>query len=100
ARTDAPGSPALVADTGLLAQLTGAGRTARGVRHQLRSVQQVSFDGTTARLRLRDVLPGYQVLDAAGTVVESRPPRAEAAYEVVVVRTPAGFRLREVRALS
>lgn len=99
AQTDAPGSPALAADAALLAQLTAAGRTARGVRHELRAVQQVSFDGTTARLRIRDVLPGYQVLDGSGAVVEQRPARGEAGYEVVVVRTPAGFRLREVRAL-
>ncbi|MCU1691519.1 MAG: serine/threonine protein kinase, partial [Frankiales bacterium] len=98
-RTYAAGSPALAADAAVLRQLVAAGRTARGVRHTVRSVQQVAFDGTTARLRIRDVLAAYQVLDRDGSVLEQRPARGEAPYAVVVVRTAQGFRLREVSAL-
>ncbi len=97
--TYAPGSPALAGDTAVLRELAAQGRTARGVRHRLRSVRQTAFDGTTARLRVRDVLEPYEVLGPDGAVVEERPARAEADFEVVVVRTGAGFRLREVRAL-
>ncbi len=98
AKTYAAGSPALTADTAVLQQLVAAGRTARGVRHTVRSVEQASFDGTTARLQVRDVLAAYEVLDRSGAVLEQRPARGEAAYDVVVVRTPQGFRLREVTA--
>ena len=94
----APGA-ALDTDRAVLQGLADAGRTAQGVRHALRSVEQLAFDGRTARLRLSDVLAPYEVLESGGAVVERRPRRGEAAYEVVVVRTPRGFRLREVRAL-
>ncbi len=93
----APASPGLVADTALLARLAGDGRSALGVRHEVRAVEQLAFDGTTARLRVRDLLGPHQLLGPDGTVVEQRPAAGERSSTVVVTRTPDGWRLAEVR---
>ncbi|MCW2778628.1 MAG: hypothetical protein JWN17_2353, partial [Frankiales bacterium] len=92
----APGSPALRVDAVALQALARQGWTARGLRHGVRSVRQVAFDGTTARLLVRDVLAPYEVLDARGAVLDRRPARPERAFEVVLVRTGAGYRLQQV----
>lgn len=94
----ADGSPGLAADTALLARLADAGRSALGVRHELLEVRQLAVDATTARLRVRDVLQAHQVLDGAGRPVQQRPRGAPRSYDVLVVRTPSGWRLAEVSA--
>ena len=98
AATYAPGSPALVAGQGGAPRRSPPRAARRGAcATPCESVAQVAFDGTTARLRLRDVLAPYEVLAADGAVLARRPARGEAAYDVVVVRTAAGFRLAEVQ---
>jgi eukaryotic-like serine/threonine-protein kinase len=92
----APGAPGLAADRALVDRLAGAGRVAVGVRHHVRSVEPLEVDGDRVRLRVVDVLAGYEVRDAAGAVAETRPGRAEATHLVDLARTPAGWRLVQV----
>jgi hypothetical protein len=93
----APGSPGLAADRALVEQLAAAGQTAQGVRHEVRSVEQVDVRADTARLRVVDVLAGYEVRDAAGDVVTRTAARAETPYLVELARTADGWRLVQVR---
>jgi hypothetical protein len=92
----APGSPGLAADTAAIGRLRAAGQTARGVRHAVQSVQETAYDGTTARLRVVDVLAAYDVLGRDGAVVSRSAPRGEAAYAVELRRGPDGWRLWQV----
>jgi hypothetical protein len=92
----APDSPGLLADRALVEQLAAAGRTATGVRHEVREVEQSDAGADAARLRVIDVLSAYEVRDAAGAVVTRTPARGEAAYVVELARTPDGWRLVQV----
>lgn len=93
----APGSPPLVADTRAVGALRAAGRTARGVRHAVRRVTQTSYDGTVVRLRVVDVLAGYDLVARDGSVLGRTAERAESSYDVELVRTPDGWRVRAIR---
>ena len=93
----APGSPGLAADGQLVRRLAAAGQTASGVRHAVQSVQVLQATSDRARLRVVDVLAAHEVRDARGTVVLRTPARGQAAHLVELVRTPAGWRLVEVR---
>lgn len=94
----AGGSPGLAADTAALLRLRTAGLSARGVRHEFQSVQQTSYDGKRAVLRVVDALAAYDVVDAAGDVVRSVPARSGASYIAELQLTPQGWRLRQMRA--
>ena len=91
------GSPGLAADAALLGALVRDGRHATGVRHELRSVAELEAGPGTAVLRVRDVLAGYEVRSADGAVVQRVPARGEATYRVELARTPAGWRIVQVR---
>jgi hypothetical protein len=67
------------------------------VRHAVVEVQEREREGDRARLRVVDVLGAYEVRDAAGELVRRVPARGEAPFDVQLVRTPAGWRLVEVR---
>lgn len=99
ARVYVSGSPGLAADTAALLRLRRQGHTARGVRHQFQSVQQTSYDGGTAVLRVVDMLAAYVVVDAAGGVVRSVPARARSRFVAELQLTPHGWRLRQMRAI-
>jgi hypothetical protein len=99
AQVYAPGAAGLAADTSLLQELTSAGRTASGVRHQVRSVEEREIGTDRVRLRVVDVLAGYEVRAADGGVVTRTPARGEAPYDVELARTSDGWRLVEVRPL-
>lgn len=92
----APGAPGLAADRALVEQLAAAGHTASGVRHEVREVEELEVGADSARLRVVDVLAAYEVRDAGGAVVSRTPARGEAAYEVELSRTDAGWRLVQV----
>jgi hypothetical protein len=95
----AAGSPLLTADRAAIESLRSSGRTARGVRHTIRSVTVVSDHGKVAVLRTVDVLAAYDVLDGSGRVVQRSAPRAAAAFVVTLVRTAGGWRIQQVRAV-
>jgi hypothetical protein len=93
----APDTAGLAADAAALAQLVAQGRTAHGLRHELRRIEQLERSGDTARLRVVDVLPGYEVRAADGAVVSRAPGRGEQVFLVELVRTGEGWRLVQLR---
>ena len=92
----APDSAGLAGDTALLDGLVAQGRTAQGLRHEVRSVEVLDSGDDAARLRVVDVLAAYEVRDAAAAVVSRAAERGEAAYSVELARTPDGWRLVQV----
>ena len=92
----ADGSAGMGADTALLAALGSRGETAHGLRHDVRSVEVLSVAAGSARLRVTDVLPAYEIRSVAGDLVAIGPARGERAFVVDLVRTPAGWRLTSV----
>jgi hypothetical protein len=93
----APGTPGLAADAATLGQLVAQGRTAHGLRHELRRAEQLERSGEAVRLRVADVLPGYEVRAADGAVVSRAPGRGEQVFLVELVRTTDGWRLVQLR---
>ncbi len=90
------GSTALAVDTAALQGLTGQGLTATGVRHEVRSVAAAEVTADRARLRVVDALGPQQVRDRSGAVVQDLPGRGAAAFDVVLARTPDGWRVAAV----
>jgi hypothetical protein len=73
-----------------------AGADGRGVRHEVREVEQLERGDDRARLRVVDVLRAYEVRDAGGGVVSRTPSRGEAPYLVELALTERGWRLLTV----
>jgi hypothetical protein len=98
----AAGSPAAAADGARLAALAAAGLRVVGVTREIVSVIPAEppqpHDQAAVWLRVVDRLPAHQVVDAAGTVVEERPARSEAAWLVALADGPEGWRLLDIRA--
>ena len=92
-----PGSAVLAQDDAALSALTTARRTASGLQHSMRRVEQRAYTGDRATVRVVDVLGPQTVRDAAGAVVQTRPGRGEAAYEVDLVREGGGWRIAAIR---
>lgn len=93
----AAGSPALARDSELLDQLRASGHTARGVRLVPTSVEVVeSADGRVV-LRVVDVMPPYDLVDADGAVSSSRPGRGSAPWVVTLVREGPAWLVYDVR---
>jgi hypothetical protein len=97
AQAYAPASAGLESDSALLESLVARQQTAVGVRHEIRSVEPLDSRPGSAQLRVVDVLPGYEVRDARGAVVSRAAARGEQEFLVDLLRTPAGWRLVEVR---
>lgn len=93
----APDTPGLAADVAALGQLAAHGRTAHGLRHELRRAELLDRSGDTVRLRVLDVLPGYEVRSADGAVVSRAAGRGERVFLVDLVRTSEGWRLVQLR---
>jgi hypothetical protein len=89
-------SPGLASDTRLLQELVDAGRTAHGLRRTVRSVEVLQACEDDCRLRVVDVLAGYEVRDGAGAVVRRTPERGEAVFLVELSRGADGWRLVQV----
>jgi len=97
ARVYATGSGAGRTDAAALASLAASGRTATGVRHEVRRVQEEAAGVRRAELRVVDVLRPHVVRGADGQALQQRPGRGEAAHRVVLVRTAAGWRIAQLR---
>jgi len=91
-----PGSAPGQADAAALDGLRRQGRTAVGVRHRVVGAQPRSVTEERAELQVVDTLAAQEVRDARGRLVERRAGRGERAYDVVLLRTPDGWRLAEV----
>jgi hypothetical protein len=90
-------SPALARDTGLLDQLRASGHTARGVRLVPSSVQMVESADRRVVLRVVDVMPPYELIDADGARSLSRPGRGAARWMVTLVREGPTWQVHDVR---
>ena len=93
---DAPGSPAMAADRAALAGLKARGLAADGVRHRLLEVRSVLQSPTGVSLRVVDERTAVTTVDRTGRVAGTVPLRARAAYDIELVRGPAGWRLARV----
>jgi hypothetical protein len=90
------GSPALARDTELLGQLSASGRTAAGVRLVPTSVDVVETADRRVVLRVVDVMPPYELVDADGAVSSSRPGRGPARWVVTLVREGPAWQVYDV----
>lgn len=92
---DAPGSPALLADSRTAAALRAR---APGTVPPVPVVAAVAVvrAGPTTMLRVTDSLPAYVYRDGAGRPLGSVPARGPRTWTVTVVRTAAGWRVRQV----
>jgi eukaryotic-like serine/threonine-protein kinase len=86
----APGAPALHRDQLVLAQLTGAGLRAEGLRLTATSVATADRSGDRVRLAVTDVMPPYRLVDVGGAVVAERPGRGVRSWTVVLARAGGG----------
>ncbi len=93
----APGSAALRTDTAQLAALAQQGRTATGLRHEVVRVEVLDAGPESARLRVVDALPAYQVRRGPAVVADV-PGRDRTVHVMTLVKSDAGWRLSEVRA--
>ncbi|MCW2621976.1 MAG: serine/threonine protein kinase [Frankiales bacterium] len=94
-----PGSALEAADRAALAGLVSTGRTATGVRHELRSVAVVARTPDRVALRTEDLLDAQTVRDSGGATVERRPARGLAAFTVVLVAAGDGWRIGSITPL-
>ncbi len=95
-RVWAPGSAGATGDAAALAALTASGRTAWGVRHEVRAVSRTTWSAGHAELRVTDVLTPQVLRDAAGSAVRPLPGRGAATYIVVLVELADGWRISEL----
>lgn len=90
------GSPALRRDQRRLAQLTGAGVRARGLRLIPTRVELARRGTGRVVLHVTDRLAPYELVGADGRVLDQRPGRSEEAWRITLARTPGGWRLVDV----
>lgn len=81
-----PGSPALTADRAAVAALVAAGRTADGVRHDLRGVRAEQVGADRVDLVVTDVLGPATVRGEGGAVLQHVAGRAPSTYRVTLAR--------------
>ena len=96
ARVWSDSAPGLAADRALLAGLARDGRSAHGLRHELRDVEVLEATAGAARLAVVDVLADHEVRDNAGAVVQRVSERGSTAWRVRLVREAGEWRLAEV----
>ncbi|HEY5334675.1 MAG TPA: hypothetical protein VIJ71_01495 [Mycobacteriales bacterium] len=92
---DAPGSPALAADTATATALRAkAPRTVPPT--PIVTTVAVVRAGTTSTVHVTDTLPAYDYRDAAGRSLGSVSPRGPHTWTVTLVSTSAGWRVQQV----
>jgi hypothetical protein len=79
---DAPGSPALAADTDAMSMMLGQHARVRGLAPRLVSVTLLSRTGDGAVVRVVDELPPYDFVTPAGKVIARSPGHPRQAHEV------------------
>jgi eukaryotic-like serine/threonine-protein kinase len=87
ARVYVPGSASLASDRDTLGRLVAAGEHARGLRLQLVSVGLVAQSSSQVTLAVRDTLPDYELVRAAGAA-ELVTGRGERSWTVVLRAEP------------
>lgn len=89
------GSSARTADERVIAGLLSKDLRVTGARHDVRSARFVG--NAPLRVAVRDSMPSYSILDAGGNVVGSTSSREQAPRILVLVSTPTGYRISEIR---
>ncbi|HVU72607.1 MAG TPA: hypothetical protein VHE83_06575 [Mycobacteriales bacterium] len=93
---DAPGSPARTVDAQRVAAFVAAHAHVRGPA-PVPDVQQVLHAGSgVAELVVREAVPGYDEVDATGTVIDHVDATPPATWRITLVHTDAGWRTQEV----
>ena len=91
------GSELLQDDAAVLADLRARHVTVRGLAHRVLSVDGLVSSGDRVTLSVRQSLSPYVLVDARGTVVERHTAGPVLKVRMVLVRTPDGWRVDEVR---
>jgi hypothetical protein len=92
----AEAAPALARDRAALDRLTAAGLRADGLRLTATSVALAGRTGDRVRLAVTDLMPAYRLVDAGGSVVDTRPGRDARSWTVVLARAGGGWRVYDV----
>lgn len=92
----AAGSPPLARDAAALADLTGRGLRAVGLRLQVATVSVVSSTSEAATLQVVDQLAPYRLVDRAGVVVATEPGRGQVTWTLTVTSAAGGWRISDV----
>lgn len=99
----APESPSLAADVGNLRQYVAEGARVRSFGLVVESAEVREATSGRVMLEVVDRLPGYDVLDSLGKVVQRFPPRGPARFEITLVPAadPAGeWRILRIELIS
>ncbi len=88
-------STARSADATTIRSLLSGGLHLSGAEHLVRNTKVIG--SAPLRVEVADSLPSYSLLDAGGAVVGSTVARAVAARVMVLVKTPAGYRISAVQ---
>jgi hypothetical protein len=92
-----PGSAALATESARLQQLLDERLVVRGLELELVRVDPLSATGDHAVLEVTDRLPGYDLLDAAGRLLEHRPARGARTWRVELRRIDRAWRIADVQ---
>lgn len=93
----AAGSPALEADSAVIRQLAGASARPDGLRLDVESATLVRRTPAGVTVRVVDRLPAYLIIGSGGRVLERRPARGGATWQVDLVPGGDGWRIAAVR---
>ena len=87
-------SAARAADAGVIGRLISGGLRVSGAEHQVAATRVLG--SSPIRVEVRDALPSYAILDSTGQVVGRTAARTVATRVLVMVATPAGYRISVV----
>lgn len=93
----AAGSPALEAESAVIRQLAGASARPDGLRLDVESATLVRRTPAGVTVRVVDRLPAYLIIGSGDRVLERRPARGGATWQVDLVPGGDGWRIVTVR---
>lgn len=95
----AAGSAPLARDAAALADLTGRGLRAVGLRLRVETVSVVSSTSGATTLQVIDHLAPYRLVDSAGAVVATEPGRGQVTWTLTVKPAADGWRISDIARL-
>lgn len=96
---DAPSSPALRVDQQAAAELRRRGAHARGLRWEVVRVAVDSTGPPGVVLRVTDRMSAHELVGSDGTVLASRPARAQTEWRVTLLPAAGGWRFSQTAAV-